>query len=225
MLDTLYYLLVFLVAALCVTIVRRVRPDRALPAGLATSGWLVITAILATSGLLAGFPTSVLMLSTTAILAVYFVPLGQRVAATAPLWLLVGLQSFRFPLELLLHEYYHAGTLPVQMTYAGLNFDILTGLAALPLAWALHRGVAGRRWVWAWNVLGSVLLVTVVAIAVLSLPLPIRQFPDEPSTLVIATSLLVWVPTFLVVSAAVGHLMVFRRLRLEGKTRPAAVNA
>jgi len=45
-------------------------------------------------------------------------PVGRRLA-TLPFAALVGFHAFRFPLELVLHNWYHGGTLPVQMTYAG----------------------------------------------------------------------------------------------------------
>ena len=54
-----------------------------------------------------------------------------------------------------MHRMYERGVMPVQMSYCGLNFDILTGISApLLVAGLVYRGVAGRRLVRLWNVLG-----------------------------------------------------------------------
>ena len=48
--------------------------------------------------------------------------------------MLVGVQGFRLPLELAMHRMYERGIMPVQMSYSGLNYDILTGIRALVVA-------------------------------------------------------------------------------------------
>ena len=85
---------------------------------------------------------------------------------------LVGYQVFRVPLEWVLHELYSEGVIPVQMTYAGRNFDVVTGVLAAALGLWLW---AGHRTVWlvvAWNIMGLALLVNIVTIAILSTPGP-----------------------------------------------------
>lgn len=68
--------------------------------------------------------------------------IGRTVAATAPLGALVGLQAFRFPLEVLMHRGVTLGIVPVELSYGGLNYDILTGLGALGIAFAMLGGAA-----------------------------------------------------------------------------------
>jgi hypothetical protein len=72
-----------------------------------------------------------------------------------PLAVLVGVQGFRLPLELLMHRAYAEGLMPVQMSYSGRNFDIVTGTTA----WCSPRRSGSRRsaargLVLAWNVMG-----------------------------------------------------------------------
>ena len=123
------------------------------------------------------------------------------------------------------------GVMPPQMSYSGLNFDILTGVTALLLAVALATGRAGRRTAAAWNVLGSVLLLNILVIAFLSTPLPIRVFMNEPANVWITRAPFVWLPTVMVCSAIIGHIAVLRRVRAEAvqaRTRsagPAATGA
>jgi hypothetical protein len=148
---------------------------------------------------------------TAGTLAFAFSPLGTSIARTVPLVALVGVQAFRVPLELVLHRLYLEGVLPVQVTYAGWNYDIATGLLAAALAVALWRGTGGPRWVALWNGLGLALLAVVVVTALLSLPTPVQQF--EPSTIEVTTFPLIWLPSILVMAALLGHVLVIRRLR------------
>ena len=100
-----------------------------------------------------------------------FTRFGTRLVDGLPLAALIGMQAFRFPLELLMHRAYSEGVMPYQMSYSGWNFDIVTGLTALPVAWAIHRGAGGRRLAVAWNALGALLLLNIVVIAVISTPI------------------------------------------------------
>jgi hypothetical protein len=73
-----------------------------------------------------------------------FSPYGRDGAAHLSLATLIGLQAFRFPLELVMH---HAGTLgimPVELSYSGYNFDIVTGIGALVL-WFLPCYTTKRK--------------------------------------------------------------------------------
>jgi hypothetical protein len=44
------------------------------------------------------------------------------------------------------------------------------------------------------------------------MPVPFRQFMNEPANLLPSTFPFVWLPTFLVQAALFGHLLVFRAL-------------
>ena len=136
---------------------------------------------------------------------------GTRLIEGLPLAALVGLQSFRFPLELLMHRAYVEGVMPVQMSYSGRNFDILAGLTAIPVAWALHRGIGGRRLALTWNILGAVLLVNIIAVAAAATPLIAAFGPDNLNTFV-AYPPFVWLPAVLVLTAVTGHLLITRAL-------------
>jgi hypothetical protein len=128
-----------------------------------------------------------------------------------PLWVLVGFQVFRLPLELLMHRAYVEGVMPVQMSYSGQNYDILTGISAAFLGVWLARAQVPRWVVGLWNVLGFALLVNIVAIAVVSTPL-FRWFGDEHVNTFVTYPPFVWLPTVLVVAALMGHILVWRKL-------------
>jgi hypothetical protein len=179
--------------------------------------WLALPGVLAWRGDLdryaplppPGFILFALLTLGTVLLA--FSGFGARMAQL-PLASLVGFQVFRVPLELVLHRLYAESVIPVQMTYAGRNFDIVTGLLAAGLALWLWRGRPSRWLVAGWNILGLVLLANVLTIAILSTPVPFRVFMNEPANLLPSTFPYVWLPTFLVQAALFGHLLVFQAL-------------
>ncbi len=59
--------------------------------------------------------------------------LGGEAAARRSLAALIGFQSFRLPLELVMHHAVETGVMPNQLSFTGYNFDIATGAAALVL--------------------------------------------------------------------------------------------
>ena len=141
-----------------------------------TAVWLTGTWMVAASGAIAQFdrrppPIAVLFLAIAAVsVGLGFGPFGDRFLRGLPLWALVLTQAFRLPLELLMHEAAIEGVMPVQMSYSGRNFDILTGATAIPVACLLAAGYGGRRLAAAWNVLGTLLLANILGIAVMSTP-------------------------------------------------------
>jgi hypothetical protein len=181
--------------------------------------WLAVPAVLASQGVLdryspppaPGFILVGLLTLGTVVLA--FSPFGSRLAAGVPLAGLVGYQVFRVPLEWVLHRLYSEGVIPVQMTYVGQNFDIVTGVLAAALGLWLW---AGNRTLWlvvVWNIIGLALLANIVTVAILSTPVPFRYFMNDPANMLPSTFPYVWLPTFLVQAALFGHLLVFRAIR------------
>jgi MFS family permease len=191
-------------------------------AAAGTVTWLSLTFALAATGRIGfdGLPPSILPVLLgmfTIALSLGFSRVGQRLAVGLPLVALVGFHAFRLPLELLMHRAYGEGIMPVQMSYSGMNFDILTGIGALVVAALLAAGRMPLRGVRVWNWLGTALLVNIITIAMLSTPLPIRVFSNEPANVWIAEAPFIWLPTVMVLMALLGHIVLFRRLRQERK--------
>ena len=134
---------------------------------------------------------------------------GRRLALGLPLWVLIGIQGFRLPLELAMHAMYERGVMPEQMSYSGRNFDIVTGITALMVAWLVRSGRVGRRVVLTWNVLGLLLVLNVVTVGILSTP-RFRLFGDDRVNVFITYPPFVWLPAVMVLAALAGHLIVFR---------------
>jgi hypothetical protein len=201
----------------------------------AVLAWMALSAALAESGVLARNdlrPPPLALAMLTFVLSGLLLGLsriGTTFITGLPLAWLVGAQAFRLPLEIVMHQAAREGVMPVEMSYAGYNFDIVSGATALLIAWQLRKGRATARLVLAWNVLGSVLLAVIITIAVLASPL-IRAFGDDPAHVNtwIAHFPFIWLGTVLVASAVFGHVVVFRALRLErvrARERGALPNA
>lgn len=186
--------------------------------GLAMLGWLVLTVAIPVSGVLKAAPLAVMLLpalSLVVAVAVAASVAGARLAAL-PMGLLVGFHAFRLPLEIVLHDWYGTGSLPVQMTWEGQNFDVLTGGLGLVLgALALWRPLPNVV-VWAFNVVGLGLLINVVRIAATSVPTPLRQFANDPPVWLPYHPPYAWIVSVCVAGALLGHLVLFRKLLQRG---------
>jgi hypothetical protein len=200
---------------------RTARRDAGIAALLAAV-WLVATASAAASGTLhfEAPPTMLIIFPLMLVLVVIVARsgAGTRIALELPLAALVGFQGFRVLVELLMHRAYLEGLMPAQMSYSGRNFDIVTGVTALLLAAWLATGRRSPRLVFAWNTLGVLLLANIVGIALLSAPTPLRVFMNEPADVWITRAPWIWLPTVMVVAAALGHVLVYRRLSRDAKS-------
>jgi len=203
-----------------------------LASGLGIAALLLLSAGLAESGVLrraAGGPALILYVGACNGIAALAAlsRLGRRVAIGLPLWAIVGFQAFRLPLELVLHAWYEQGVIPIQMTYMGHNFDIVTGALALLVAplvgWldrpdrratrraeAMDRAAHGLLWFF--TLTGTLLLLEVGSIAVRSSPVPFRSYLNEPVLLLAYHAPYTWIVPVCVAGALFGHIIAFRRL-------------
>ena len=101
--------------------------------------------------------------------------------------------------------------MPVQMSYSGLNFDIVSGGTAILVSILAAMNLAPRWVLIAWNTLGTVLLSVIVTIAVLSTPV-FRTFGDDRLNTWIAYAPFIWLPGVLVPIALLAHLLIWRKL-------------
>jgi serine-type D-Ala-D-Ala carboxypeptidase/endopeptidase len=202
----------------------------ALATTVAIAIWMGLTYVAAMFGIFrfeSRFPTMMLFvpLMLTLSIGLAVTSFGRRFALGLPLWVLVGFQSFRLPLELLMHEAYEGGLMPVQMSYSGLNFDIITGGSAVVVAALVALGRAGTRLVRAWNILGSLLLCNIVVVSLLSTPTPLRVFRTQPPNTWVTTPPYIWLPAVMVALAIMGHIVVYRALKAHRAATPTAVAA
>lgn len=105
------------------------------------------------------------------------------------------------------------------MTFEGLNFDILVGLTAPLAGYYFFSGNTSLRWGIIWNLAGLGLLSTIVVISILSAPVPIRVFWNEPANTVVAYLPFIWLPGFVVPVALALHVFSLQQLRAKASNK------
>ena len=207
-------------AVLCVVVYSHGNSRRRVKLTIGAALWMAVTAIAAEAGLLSRFdltppPMALMVASVFAIaFAIGLSPLGRALANETPLILLVALQIFRFPLELVMHHAAEQSIMPVQLSYSGYNFDIFTGLGAILLVILMKfKTDVSKVVVWIWNIWGMYCLLAIAIIAITTSPM-VRAFGDDPPNL--NTWVLffpyVWLPVVLVTIAISGHIIITRKL-------------
>ncbi|NGZ83719.1 hypothetical protein [Duganella aceris] len=189
-------------------------------------GWLGFTASLAYSGFLSvwdakppHFPLVPLVALAAVVLLQRGAVIGRLLADTPRHWP-VAMQTFRIGVELAFWGLFVGGGAPSQVTFEGRNVDVLVGLSAPLVAWAIARMNLAPRLVIGWNVLGLAILSNTIFTTLTSLPgpahlawqgAPFTAFGDWP---------FVWIPAFLAPLAIFLHIFSIRQ-NLAALRRPA----
>lgn len=129
---------------------------------------------------------------------------------------IIKLQVFRFYVEVLLWALFASALLPVQMTFEGRNFDVITGASAVFLTTRISGFMLldklSKALLILWNVLGLGLLINIVVIAILSMPTPLRYFMNEPANTIVTEFPISLLPAFLVPLAYMLHILSLRKV-------------
>jgi hypothetical protein len=191
------------------------RTTFAIIAGLAI--WLVYVGLFSSLGYMLDAslrPLGILWVVGPVVLFVVFVVvrsnIGARVAAAIPLWLILGFESFRIGVELLMHRLWEDGLVPKLLTYAGGNVDMFVGLSAPVIAWIATRGRLGLRLAMGWNVLGLLSLANVAASSVLTGPL--KLISTEVPNVAMWIFPYTFIPGFLAPLAVTFHVLAIRAI-------------
>lgn len=127
--------------------------------------------------------------------------------------LLLAIHVLRISVELVLYQLYLQHKVPLSMTFKGINFDIMIGFSALLLlVYMLLSGKKiNRTFFVSWNIIGIGFLLFIVALAILSSPLPIQQFAfDQPNIAVLAFPYCL-LPSGIVPVVLMAHLLLLRQ--------------
>lgn len=189
--------------------------------------WTILLLLLSTYNFFEVFspfprPVLAILIPLPIVLAIAFSKTGTQLVRSTPSHWLVFMQSFRIAVELLLVMAFINGKIPVQMTFEGRNYDILTGIFALPVGYLLMKKksyAAGLAI--AFNIVGFLLLINILAIAVLSMPTPIRYFMNEPANTIVSKFPFILLPGVLVPIAYTMSIFSLRQLLVKEKTVPS----
>lgn len=195
-----------------------VRPRQRSPLGgvtvLVLTGWLAVTVGLASAGLYVneiwlGLGLAVPLVS--GVLALYLPSVAASLKDSRAVALLAAVQIVRlvggvFLVQLDLHRLPPGFALP-----AGIG-DVLVGLLAPFVAYALWRRPQRRALGVAFNALGLVDLVVAIPLGVLHAPGRLQFIVTEPTTEIMGLLPMTLIPTFVVPLAIVLHIASFRLL-------------
>jgi hypothetical protein len=189
---------------------------------LAFAGWIALISAASASGFLSNwevFPPRAGLLILGILSWLIFLARSKNVGIiihAASIYELTLFQSFRILVELLIWALFVYELFPITLSFEGRNWDVLSGLSAIPIAMFYLREKKVRsdqisilRW---WNILASLLLINVVVHALLSLPTPLQQFSVQPDNRIVGEFPFVFLPGVLVLLAAAGHVLSFRKL-------------
>lgn len=126
-------------------------------------------------------------------------------------WIL-ALQSFRFPLELVLWMLATERMLPVELSFHGRNFDILMGLSAPFMALYAYKRPHHRLPLVFWNAIGIILVLNVSITGMLSAPTKFQLLKTDPANFVMGVFPYSIIPAFLVPLALFLHFLSLRKL-------------
>ncbi len=191
--------------------------------------WLLLLGVLSIRGFFSNFsslpPRLIFALLTPLPVVLLFARSRagkQLLQQIRPQWL-IYLQSFRILVEIALWLQVRSGSLPIQMSFEGRNFDILTGLLAFPVGYYCF---VKKSWppviARLYNIAGLALLVNIVAISALSLPTPLRAFHNTPDSSLLTTFPFIYLPGLLVPLAYTLHILSLRQWNLYRRAAPAA---
>jgi hypothetical protein len=126
---------------------------------------------------------------------------------------LIGIHILRIPVELVLFQLYLQGKIPVIMTFAGWNFDILMGIsAALILGWTIiTEKEINQNLFRLWNIVGIIFLTIIVGTAIFSAPSPIQQLAFDQPNLAILQFPYTLLPAIVVPVVLLSHLLCLKK--------------
>jgi hypothetical protein len=183
---------------------------------LALIAWLGFIAVMAKRDFYQDFtsmPPKIALAIVPTLIAVVVLGFSRKVKEIAdtlsPSWI-IGLQSFRILIEIVLWQLVMQGRIARMMSIEGANYDLITGITAPVIAWM--SAYTGSGWMQkAWNVMGLVLLANVMTRGMLNAPTRFRVIHDEPANTIIATFPYIWLPCFSVAVALFLHIVSLRQ--------------
>jgi hypothetical protein len=183
-------------------------------------GWLAIQGVLSYAGFyrnVSGMPPRLVLAVAPAFVLIIFVlatKKGKKFTDKLSLKTLQLLHIVRIPVEICLYWLSLQKAVPELMTFAGNNFDIATGITA-PILYVTcfkRRQVRSKNLLFAWNIIGLVMLGNIVVNGILSAPTAFQQLAFDQPNIAILYFPFIWLPCFIVMVVLFSHLVTIKRL-------------
>ncbi len=181
--------------------------------------WLAVTGILSFKKVFqdtSTIPPRLMIVIAPAILFIILLLItksGRRFTDSIDLKKLTLVHIVRVPVEITLFMLSTHKLIPELMTFAGRNFDILSGISA-PIVYfvCFKDSRLNRKLLLIWNFVCLGLLLNIVINALLSAPFPFQQFAFDQPNVVILYFPFTWLPCFIVMIVLYSHLAAIRQL-------------
>ena len=184
--------------------------------------WLVVQALLALNGFFQDFtaaPPRTFAFGVWPFVAVILIYLFffRKFLARMPLTVMTWIHVIRIPVELVLLFLFQNRLVPIEMTFEGRNFDILSGITA-PIVYflAFRGGRVNRTLLIAWNIAALALLTNIVTIAVLAFPSPFQTIGLSQPNIGVTYFPFVWLPAVIVPIVLFCHVASLYKLLAGG---------
>lgn len=182
--------------------------------------WLAIQGILAYAGFylnnLSTPPAIALSILPPLVLIIFILAAKKtkRFIRRLDLKTLHLLHIVRIPVELCLYWLSLHKAVPELMTFEGHNLDIITGITVPLIYLTCFKGRAIRsvNVLFAWNILGLVMLGNAVANAILSMPTRFQHLAHDQPNIAVLYFPFIWLPAFIVMVVLFSHLVTIKRL-------------
>lgn len=137
---------------------------------------------------------------------------GRKYVKELDLKIMYLIHVVRIPVEFGLYGLALYKTIPLLMTFEGVNFDIIAGITApLIILGYFYRDWFSDSFVLIWNVVSMGLLINIVVNAIISVPSPIQiQAFDQPNVAILHFPYL-WLASFIVPVVLFSHLVCIKR--------------
>jgi len=182
--------------------------------------WLLLTGILAYRGFFqdtAAIPPRLMLAMAPPLIFIILLLVtskGRLYIDDLHLKNLTLLHVVRIPVEVILYLLASYKFIPELMTFAGRNFDILSGITA-PIVYFIcfkNGVVKNRRLLLWWNFICLGLLLNIVINAVLAAPFPFQSFAFDQPNVAILYFPFTWLPCFIVIIVLFSHLAAIQKL-------------
>ena len=182
--------------------------------------WLAVTGILSINKVFQNtstIPPRLMIVIAPAILFVILLLItksGRKFTDNLDLKKLTLVHIVRVPVEITLFMLSTHKLIPELMTFAGRNFDILSGITA-PIVYFVcfkNSQLKNRKLLLVWNFICLGLLLNIVINALLSAPFPFQQFAFDQPNIAILYFPFTWLPCFIVMIVLYSHLAAIRQL-------------
>jgi hypothetical protein len=166
--------------------------------------WMVLLAIVAPTGFFQDFepvPPRVFAFAVMPffVLTIAYLVFFRRFLASMPIRLLTIIHVIRIPIEFSLLWLFQSGQVPIEMTFEGRNFDILSGItSAIVYFLAFRGGKIHRGLLIVWNLGALALLANIVTIAVLAFPGPFHTVGLDQPNVGVTYFPFIWLPGVIV---------------------------